>query len=70
MKRPCIPSRIAFTTASALKSRIILDANSEEKLIGKGDMLYAPVAGEKKRAGLYVSPEELEKVVSFLSRAG
>ena len=62
-----IPSRIAFTTASALESRIILDANGAEKLIGNGDMLYAPVGGEKQRVqGCYVSPEEIEKVVAAL----
>lgn len=62
-----IPSRIAFAVASALESRIILDANGAEKLTGNGDMLYAPVGGEKKRVqGCYVSPDEIEKVVAAL----
>lgn len=62
-----IPSRIAFAVASSLESRIILDANGAEKLTGHGDMLYAPVGGERKRVqGCYVSPEEIEKVVTFL----
>ena len=64
-----IPSRIAFAAASALESRIILDVNGAEKLIGNGDMLYAPVGGEKRRVqGCYVSPEEIEKVVAFLKK--
>ena len=62
-----IPSRIAFTVASSLESRIILDANGAEKLTGGGDMLYAPMGGERQRVqGCYVSPEEVGKVVSFL----
>ena len=64
-----IPSRIAFTVASSLESRIILDANGAEKLTGGGDMLYAPMGGERKRVqGCYVSPEEVGKVVSFLKK--
>ena len=42
-----IPSRIAFAVASAMESRIILDTTGAEKLVGKGDMLYAPL-GEGK----------------------
>ena len=62
-----IPSRIAFAVASAMESRIILDSAGAEKLVGNGDMLYAPLGGEKKRVqGCYVSPEEIEKVVAFV----
>ena len=62
-----IPSRIAFAVASAMESRIILDSAGAEKLVGNGDMLYAPLGGEKKRVqGCYVSPEEIERVVAFV----
>ena len=62
-----IPSRIAFAVASAMESRIILDSAGAEKLVGNGDMLYAPLGGEKKRVqGCYISPEEIEKVVAFV----
>ena len=57
-----IPSRIAFAVASSLESRIILDTTGAEKLVGKGDMLYAPLgAGKPTRVqGCFISPEEDE----------
>ena len=67
-----IPSRIAFAVASSLESRIILDNSGAEKLVGRGDMLYAPL-GEGKPArvqGCYISPEEIEEVVSFVKQSG
>ena len=64
-----IPSRIAFAAVSALESRIILDANGAEKLTGHGDMLYAPVGGDRKRVqGCYVSSKEIENVTAFLKK--
>lgn len=65
-----IPSRIAFAVASALESRIILDTNGAEKLTGGGDMIYAPLGGEKRRLqGAYVAAEEISRVTDFLREA-
>ena len=63
-----IPSRIAFAVASAMESRIILDTQGAEKLVGKGDMLYAPIgAGKPMRVqGCFVSDPEVEAVTSFV----
>ncbi len=47
-----IPSRIAFAVASSLESCIILDTTGAEKLVGKGDMLYAPLAAASPGPGL------------------
>ncbi len=50
-----IPSRIAFAVASTLESRIILDTTGAEKLVGKGDMLYFPLAPESPPGSRAVS---------------
>ena len=67
-----IPSRIAFAVDSALNSRIILDASGAEKLVGKGDMLYAPIgAGKPTRVqGTFVTDGEREDVVNFVKEQG
>jgi len=67
-----IPSRIAFAVASSLESRIILDNTGAEKLVGKGDMLYAPLGGGKptRVQGCFISPEEIEEVVAFVKSSG
>jgi len=67
-----IPSRIAFAVASSLESRIILDNTGAEKLVGRGDMLYAPLgAGKPQRVqGCFISPEEIEDVVQFVKQSG
>ena len=67
-----IPSRIAFAVASSLESRIILDNTGAEKLVGKGDMLYAPLGqGKPTRVqGCFISPEEIERVVEFVKQSG
>ncbi len=63
-----IPSRIAFAVASSLESRIILDTAGAEKLVGKGDMLYAPLGNLKptRVQGCFISPEEIERVVQYV----
>ncbi len=63
-----IPSRIAFAVASAMESRIILDTQGAEKLVGRGDMLYAPIGnGKPKRVqGCFVSDSEVEAVASYV----
>ena len=63
-----IPSRIAFAVASAMESRIILDTQGAEKLVGRGDMLYAPIGnGKPKRVqGCFVSDAEVEAVASYV----
>lgn len=65
-----IPSRIAFAVSSSLESRIILDNAGAEKLIGMGDMLYAPLGcGKPKRVqGAFVSDDERDKIVEFIKR--
>jgi len=63
-----IPSRIAFAVASAMESRIILDTQGAEKLVGRGDMLYAPIgSGKPKRVqGCFVSDPEVEAVAVYV----
>lgn len=67
-----IPSRIAFAVDSSLNSRIILDTAGAEKLLGKGDMLYAPIgAGKPLRVqGTFVTDREREDVVDFVKAQG
>ena len=67
-----IPSRIAFTVASSLDSRIILDTVGAEKLVGRGDMLYAPLGvGKPQRVqGCFITPEEIERVVAYVKSNG
>ena len=63
-----IPSRIAFAVASAMESRIILDTAGAEKLVGKGDMLYAPLGqGKPKRVqGCFITDGEVQDIVTFI----
>ena len=64
-----IPSRIAFAVASSLESRIILDVSGAEKLVGKGDMLYAPLGKTKKRVqGCLISDKEVSDVVQYIKQ--
>lgn len=63
-----IPSRIACTVKSQIDSRTILDQPGAEKLIGRGDMLYAPVGARlpMRVQGAYVDDEEIKKIVGFI----
>ncbi len=65
-----IPSRIAFTVASQVDSRTIIDIAGAEKLIGRGDMLYYPVGLSKpmRAQGAFVSEDEVEKITEFVKR--
>ena len=63
-----VPSRIAFAVSSQIDSRTILDMAGAEKLLGKGDMLYAPVGMSKpvRVQGAFISDKEVERIVNFL----
>ena len=65
-----IPSRIAFAVASAMESRIILDTQGAEKLVGRGDMLFAPLgSGKPQRVqGCFISDPEVAAVVNFVKQ--
>ncbi|MBQ0001207.1 MAG: DNA translocase FtsK, partial [Clostridiales bacterium] len=64
------PSRIAFAVSSGVDSRVILDNNGAEKLLGKGDMLFYPQGYPKpaRLQGAFISDEEVSEVVDFLSK--
>ncbi len=63
-----IPSRISFAVSSAVDSRTILDGSGAEKLLGRGDMLFAPVGAPKpmRVQGCFVTDQEVERVVTFV----
>lgn len=67
-----ITSRIAFSVASQMDSRTILDTSGAEKLIGRGDMLFlsADLSRPVRLQGAYVSDEEIERVVAVLKESG
>ncbi len=63
-----VPSRISFAVASQTDSRVIMDMGGAEKLIGKGDMLYAPIGATKpmRVQGAFVADDEVEAVTEFI----
>lgn len=63
-----VPSRIAFATSSGVDSRTILDSNGAEKLLGRGDMLFAPMGSNKAERiqGAYISDAEVQAITDFV----
>lgn len=66
-----VPSRISLKVSSNMDSRTILDTGGGEKLIGKGDMLFAPVGAPKpmRVQGCYASDEEIEGVTNYIKKS-
>ena len=64
-----IPSRIALTVSSAVDSRVIMDVNGAEKLLGRGDMLFHASGASKpiRAQAAFVSDEEVERVMDFFA---
>lgn len=63
-----VPSRISFAVSSQVDSRTILDAQGAEKLLGKGDMLYAPRGAVKpiRIQGCFLSDSEIEAIIDYV----
>ena len=63
-----VPSRISFAVGSQIDSRTILDMAGAEKLLGKGDMLFAPIGANKpiRIQGAFISDDEVENLVEFV----
>jgi S-DNA-T family DNA segregation ATPase FtsK/SpoIIIE len=63
-----IPSRIAFQVASKLDSRVILDENGADRLLGQGDMLYLPPSTSRliRAQGVLVTDREIQQLVKFI----
>ena len=67
-----VPARIAFAVSSQTDSRVILDQNGAESLLGQGDMLFRP-SGESRSAriqGAFIAEEEIEKLTDHWRRQG
>jgi S-DNA-T family DNA segregation ATPase FtsK/SpoIIIE len=64
-----IPSRIAFQVASKIDSRVILDENGADRLLGQGDMLYLPPSASRliRSQGVLVTDDEIHRLVEFVS---
>lgn len=63
-----VPSRIAFTVATQIDSRTILDQAGAERLLGRGDMLFNPIGANKpiRIQGAFISDEEVEELIAFV----
>ena len=64
-----IPSRIAFQVASKIDSRVILDENGADRLLGQGDMLYLPPSASRliRAQGVLVTDDEIHRLVEFVA---
>jgi S-DNA-T family DNA segregation ATPase FtsK/SpoIIIE len=64
-----IPSRIAFQVASKIDSRVILDENGADRLLGQGDMLYLPPSTSRliRAQGVLVTDDEIRRLVEYVS---
>ncbi len=67
-----IPSRIAFAVSSQADSRVVLDMNGAERLLGRGDMLYLPIDAPKpvRAQGALITASEVARLVEFWARQG
>ena len=67
-----VPARIAFAVSSQTDSRVILDQNGAESLLGRGDMLFRPGSGTKlnRIQGAFVTEEEIEKITGHWRKQG
>ncbi len=67
-----MPARIAFSVASGIDSRTILDSLGAEKLLGQGDMLFtsADLSKPKRLQGAYLSDNEIKKIVNYIKEHG
>ncbi|MFN9442807.1 MAG: DNA translocase FtsK 4TM domain-containing protein [Planctomycetota bacterium] len=67
-----LPTQICFRVSRKLDSRIVLDVNGAEKLLGHGDMLYMPPGGGAllRAQGTFVTDDEKDKVIAFLEERG
>jgi DNA segregation ATPase FtsK/SpoIIIE, S-DNA-T family len=65
-----VPSRIAFAVSSQADSRVILDMNGAERLLGRGDMLYLPIDAPKpiRAQGAFITASEVNRLVEFWAR--
>src|SRR5206468_4656882 len=65
-----IPSRVALMTSSQADSRVVLDMNGAEKLVGHGDMLFAPANASKptRLQGAWVTEQEIHEICGFIRR--
>ena len=67
-----VPSRMAFAVSSGVDSRTILDGNGAEKLLGRGDMLFAPIGsnGPQRVQGAFISDDDVEAITDYIKQQG